>query len=211
MIASMTRSAWPIARNVAAQPALRRCGRTGRLETLGEELSRPFERGLQVFLLAVLHGHADPAQGAPGCDVPAHDAGTDDMDAADGIALRREVPEPFPEQEQPDEILRGRRDEQTPDGLGLGPVGVAARCTVLLPQVDEGMRCRIVLPPGLAARLPAQAAGDERADRTEIQKTEVPGRAAWRRRPPHELERSGFGVAGRCNAVDEPGPPGLYR
>jgi predicted ATPase len=65
--------------DVGAQASRGLCPLRGVLDALLEQRRRAFHRRLDVLLGAVLQRDLQSAQRAPGCDVAAHHAGTDDM------------------------------------------------------------------------------------------------------------------------------------
>ena len=89
----------PVARDVANEAPGRVCRSTGRLETLSKQSVCSLKRGPQVFFLAVLHGDPQSLKRRPRCDIAAHDACTDDMNAFDCSAFRRQIPQSFAQQE----------------------------------------------------------------------------------------------------------------
>src|SRR5690606_26900400 len=106
-------------------------------------------------------------QCAPGGDIAAHDTRPDDVHAPEHrllLAADTELLEAFAEEEHPPEVSRGRGRHQWHEAFGFAPRHLTPVVALLLEQVDERMRRRIMFGAGLLAGLGAHLLDDLRPD-----------------------------------------------
>ena len=188
--------------------AIERIAQTQRVtQPLGERCLCPGNGRRDVRNGAVLQGHAQAAQGTPGGDITAHHASTDDMNMTNDerFAGFAEGFEALLQMEHPHQIERRRRTNDGVDRFRRGE-RVAG---VLFPQIDDRIRCRVVLRPRLGGQLLARAARHDRLERSgEQARHQRQGPA--RRHGEHELPRRGVHHAWRYASIGEPEPFGTH-
>ena len=128
--------ATPAPSTSATRRALASARFSGSLTRFVEQFRGPIQRRLHELHLAILQGHGETAQGAPGGDVAAHHAGADDMHMADAMLLAAESLEPVLQEENAHQVACGRRLRQFDDGAGLGLEGCVDRMPPLRCQVE---------------------------------------------------------------------------
>ena len=154
--------------DIGHQPVHGRLAFAVRVDALLVVVRSTFDGRGDVLDLAVLQGDAEAFLGADGSDVAAHDAGADDVDMFDAVLGTLGVAFEFLAQEKrADQVARGIADHQLGETLGLGLAHGRKVVTVFAPQLDHGVRCRIVGLVGLFGGLLFHLAGDDRADRAE--------------------------------------------
>ena len=158
----------------------------------------------------VLQRHGQAAQRAPGGNVAAHDAGTDDMHAfrSEG-GLLAEALQALLQEEHAHEIARRVRADDALDELRRFQ-RVAA---VLRPDIDDRVRRRIVLRPRLLRDLLARTAGDDALERP-VEQARQQRQLPPRRRGEHHRFRRALHHARRHALVGEAhalGAPGVDR
>ena len=165
-IASITTSALatPSPATSACQPR-QRLARASRRSgiTLLEELARALHGGRDVLLVAILQRHGQAARRAPARDVAAHDAGADDVHVLGGLAAGLAGGlQSILQEEHAHQVARGRRAQQLRHRARFGFVRALALAAVTLPQLDHGVRGRVVLGTRAPRDLRAHLAGQDR-------------------------------------------------
>ena len=124
------------------------------LEAFLEQRLAALQRRLDAVHVEVLQGDAHAAQGAPGGDVAAHDAGADDVDAGEfGVRAGALLLEAFGEEEDAAQIGGGVGAHQRHEGVDLAAAHRLPVVAMFFEQVDEGIGRGIVFLAGLFRRL----------------------------------------------------------
>ena len=134
---------------VAGQVALQARGHGGALalvlHLLGEQFLRTRERAIDEALLTVLQGDVEALVGGPRRDVATHHAGADDVHVRDAVVFPAKALQAFGQEEDADQVARGRRARQFHHRPALG---IQARLDALatggLPHVDQRVRRRVM-------------------------------------------------------------------
>ncbi len=104
---------------------------------LAEQIGGALHRARDRLSLHVGQRRPQTLIGAPGRDVAAHGAGTDDMDMADLVAGTGELLHLIAQEEHPDQVLRRRRHHQMGERTLLGGQHRGLVAAVLLPEIDQ--------------------------------------------------------------------------
>ena len=124
------------------------------LDAPGEQRIGACQRGIDEALLAVLQRHLEPLVGRPGGDVAAHHAGTDHVHVPDAVVLAAQALEPFGEEEDADQVARGRCAGELDHRTALGVQSrLDAAAAAALPHIDQRVGRGILLLACLARDL----------------------------------------------------------
>ena len=180
-------------------------GRLGRvLEALPERHAGALERAVDEALLAILQRDLEPADRAPGGDVATHDAGAHDVHPLDAGRHAAERLQAVLQEKHPDQVLRGRRDEECGHRAGLGVVGHLAVRPVASPEVEHRVRRGVMVGPGPRLDGLAHPADHERPNRREREQPVDERRTPAGRAVRDEAAGLGLEAARRDHRVDEP-------
>src|SRR5690606_30998628 len=138
---------------VALQPRRDRRALALVLHLLREQLTGAVHRGVDEALLTVVERYFEALVGRPRGDVTAHHTRTDDMHAADAVVTPGSALEALLQEENPDQVARGRGRRQPGNRLAFGGQLACGATAGVLPRVDERVRRRVVLLAGLARHL----------------------------------------------------------
>ena len=144
---------------------------------LAEQVARAPDRLGQRLGLHVRERDGEAVPRAPGRDVAAHGSRADDVDALAGEAAVGEPLELLAQEEHPHQIARGVGDQEARERRDLGLLHLARVAAVILPQIDQGVRRRIVLDRRPFAGLGTQALGRELASGRAVDDRDEPAAA----------------------------------
>ncbi len=155
---------------------------------LAEQVGGALDRAGDRFRLGVAKADDKSVPRAPCGNVAAHGAGADDVDAFAVPFAVGETLEIFPQEKHANEILRGRGDEELRKGRNLRLLHRVRVAAVLLPQIDQRKRRRIVFMRRLFLGFAAHPRGEEPAHGAEIHQ------------PAEQILLGGFPFAGNGRA-----------
>jgi hypothetical protein len=142
---------------------------------------RARQRGFDELHLAVLQRDLEAAQGAPRGDVAPHHAGPDHVHVLDAVrGVARKPAQPFAQEENANEIVRGRRGREFRHRTCLQFQALADVAAATPPHFDQCKRRRVV--PGRSLRR-GLLAHDRREDLPRGPAVAEPGQRALRERP----------------------------